>query len=213
MPMYIPDEAVAAGTQSTAGTHNAAAASATAATTQRRSDTYRRPSQHPPQTLLELDLRLPAENLRGARDIRLADLRVVDRKRLVDDLAGRVGQPADGPGELQDRELVRVAKVHGIVLAALSEQDDPADQVVHVAEAPCLRAVAVDGQRLVRERLTDERRDRTPVVRPHSTPVGIKNSNDRRVHVLLAVVRHRQRLGVALRLVVDAARANRIDVP
>jgi hypothetical protein len=35
---------------------------------------------------------------------------------------------------------------------------------------------------------------------------------DRRVHALLAVVGHRQRLGVALGLVVDAARADRVDV-
>ena len=55
-------------------------------------------------------------------------------------------------------------------------------------------------------------RDRATVVRPHARAVGVEDPDDRRVDALLAVVRHRQRLGVALRLVVDAARADRVDV-
>ncbi len=43
-------------------------------------------------------------------------------------------------------------------------------------------------------------------------PVGVEDPDDRGVDALLAVVGHRQRLGVALRLVVDAARADRVDV-
>ena len=46
----------------------------------------------------------------------------------------------------------------------------------------------------------------------HARAVGVEDPDDRRVHALLVVVRHRQRLGVALRLVVDAARADRVDV-
>ena len=42
---------------------------------------------------------------------------------------------------------------------------------------------------------------------------GVEDPHDRRVDALLAVVGHRQRLGVALGLVVDAARPDRVDVP
>ena len=46
----------------------------------------------------------------------------------------------------------------------------------------------------------------------HPRPVGVEDPDDAGVEPLLAVVGHRQRLGVALRLVVDAARADRVDV-
>ena len=46
----------------------------------------------------------------------------------------------------------------------------------------------------------------------HARPVGVEDPGDAGIHALLAVVGHRQRLGVALRLVVDAAWADRVDV-
>src|SRR2546430_14555290 len=90
---------------------------------------------------------------------------------------------------------------------------EPPDQVVHVTEATSLRTVAEHRERLVLEGLAHEGWDRTPVVRPHSRPVRIEDANDRGIHALLAVVRHRHCLAVALRLVIDAARADRVDVP
>ena len=88
----------------------------------------------------------------------------------------------------------------------------PADQVVDVAEGARLAAVAEDRDRAVGQRLAQEGRDRAAVVRAHARAVGVEDPHDRRVHALLAVVGHRQRLGVALGLVVDAARADRVDV-
>ena len=89
---------------------------------------------------------------------------------------------------------------------------EAADQVVDVAEGAGLRAVAEDGQRLVLERLADEGRDRAPVVGAHARAVGVEDPGDAGVHALLAVVGHHERLGVALRLVVDAAGADRVHV-
>jgi hypothetical protein len=43
--------------------------------------------QHPPQPLFKLDLRLPAQQLPGPRDIGLANLGIVDWQCFVDDLA------------------------------------------------------------------------------------------------------------------------------
>ena len=50
------------------------------------------------------------------------------------------------------------------------------------------------------------------VVGTHARAVGVEDARDARVHALLAVVGHGHRLGVALGLVVHAARAERIDV-
>ena len=165
-----------------------------------------------PQAVLQLDLRLPAEQLPGAGDVRLAHLRVVHGKRLEDDLARGAGEANDRLGELEQRLLVRVAEVDRKMLARLGEQDDPADQVVDVTEAPRLRAVAEHRDRLPVQGLAQKRRDRAPVVRPHPAAVGVEDPHDPGVDALLAVVRHHQRLGVALGLVVHPSRTDGIDV-
>src|SRR5207253_1727447 len=86
-----------------------------------------------PQAFLEVDLRLPAENLAGAGDVRPAHLRVVDRHRLEDDLARRARHPDARLGELEHRQLpLRVPDVDGEVLLARREQVEPANQVVDV---------------------------------------------------------------------------------
>ena len=97
-------------------------------------------------------------------------------------------------------------------MAGLGEPDDAVDQVGDVAERARLGAVAEHGDRPVLQRLAQERRDRAAVVRAHARAVGVEDAHDRRVDALLAVVGHRQRLGVALGLVVDAARADRVHV-
>ena len=81
-----------------------------------------------------------------------------------------------------------------------------------VAEAARLRAVAVDRERLAAQRLHDEVRDDAAVARPHARAVGVEDADDARVDAVVAVVRHRDRLGEALRLVVDAARADGVHV-
>ena len=88
----------------------------------------------------------------------------------------------------------------------------PRIRSVDVAERAGLGAVAEHRDRPVLEGLAQEGRDRPAVVGPHPRAVGVEDPDDRRVDALLAVVGHRQRLGVALGLVVDAARADRVDV-
>src|SRR5512133_4094466 len=86
--------------------------------------------QHPAQALLELDLGLPAQNLRCARDVRLACLRIVNGQRLVDDLAFRSRHADDCFRELQDRKLVRVPELGWQVLLAHRQEVHPVGQVV-----------------------------------------------------------------------------------
>src|SRR5215211_6300130 len=170
-------------------------------------------AEHAAKAVLELDLGLPTEQLAGARDVGLAHLRIVDWERLEHDVTGRPGDPYDDLCELDERVLGRVADVNRVVLAALREQVQAPDQIVDVAEAPGLRAVAEDGHGHVVERLAHEGRNRAPVVRAHARPIGVEDARDGRVDALLAVIRHGHRLGVALRLVVDATRSDRVDVP
>src|SRR5579862_7036327 len=124
-------------------------------------------AEEPREALLEGDLGLPAEQLLRPRDVGFALQRVVDPERLEHDLAGRPGEALHHLGKLEQRPLVGVAEIDRQVLVALGEEDDAADQIVDVAEAPRLRAVAEDGDRLLGKRLADEVRDCAPIVRPH----------------------------------------------
>src|SRR5687768_9677283 len=64
------------------------------------------------QTVFEPDLRFPSEDGAGAGDVGPALPGVVDRQRAVDDPARRADERDDGPGDLLDRHLVRIADVH-----------------------------------------------------------------------------------------------------
>ena len=86
------------------------------------------------------------------------------------------------------------------------------DQVVDVAEGARLAAVAVDGDRLVRERLHDEVGDDAAVVRVHARAVGVEDARDLDRQLVLAVIVEEQGLGAALAFVVAGADADRIDV-
>ena len=53
---------------------------------------------------------------------------------------------------------------------------------------------------------------RAAVVQAHARAVGVEDPDDLRVHAVVAVIGHGHRLGEALGFVVDAARADRVDV-
>ncbi len=89
----------------------------------------------------------------------------------------------------------------------------PVDEVADVGERACLGPVAEDRDRPVLQRLTQERRNRPTVMRTHPRPVRIEDPHDRRIHTLLTVIRHRQRLGIPLRLVIHPARPDRVHMP
>src|SRR4051794_15704858 len=129
-------------------------------------------AQPAPETLFEVDLRRPTQNLTGTRDVRAADLRIVDGKRLEDDVARRPADANHRLGQLEHRHLVvGVADVHGQVLVARHQGVEAPDQVVDVTERAGLGAVAVDGQRLAGDRLVQELHRRPPVVLAHARAV------------------------------------------
>src|SRR5580765_3106164 len=132
------------------GTTRRAALARIAARTPTRLYNDRLPPQrteHPAETLLELDLRLPVENLPRTCDVGPTLLRSVDRQRLEDDLALRTGDAEHRVREFEQRELVRVADIHRQVLVTLRERNEPADHVVDVTEAPGLGPVPEHSQR------------------------------------------------------------------
>ena len=147
-----------------------------------------------------------------AGDVRAAACGIVLRKRLEDDLAARANDGLHLPGALKDGPFIGIADVDWIVLGAPGEAKDSIDEVGAVAEAACLRAVAVDGQRLASQGLHHEIRDETAVVGLKPRSVGVEDSDQVRVDSVIAVVRRYGRLGKALGFVIYRARADGIHV-
>ena len=116
----------------------------------------------------------------------------------------RPGQPHRQLGQFPHRDLGRIADIqrprHFVIAAHQPHQ--PVDQVIDVAERPCLPAVPIDGDRLAAQRLYDEIRHHPPVVWMHPRPVGVENPRHLDAHLVLAQIIEKQRLGAALALIV-----------
>src|SRR5439155_23134724 len=81
-----------------------------------------------------------------------------------------------------------------------------------VAVRAGLLAVAVEGDRLVADRLADEVGHRAPVVRVHTWAVGIEYAHDAPVQAVIAYVNGGQHLREALAFVVAGPRPDGVDV-
>ena len=167
-----------------------------------------------PSPCVQRDRGLPAEQRPGPGDVGLALGRIVLRQRPAHELRGRAGHRQHLLGQLQDGELARVAEVDrpGHVVGRGHHPQKPRDQVVGIAEAAGLAAVAVDGDRLALQRLDDEVRHHPAIVGMHARPVRVEDPHHLDPQVVLAKVVEAERLGAALALVVAGARPDRIDV-
>ncbi len=159
------------------------------------------------------DARLPAQLAPRARDVGLADRGSSTGSGAVTIGDGLAGQVADRLGHPQHRPLLGVAEVHRLVQlgAQQATQARRRGRSTKQNERVWL-PVAVHRERLPAQRLEQEVRDRAAVVEPHARAERVEDPRDLRVDAVHPVVGHRHRLGEALGLVVDAARADRIHV-
>src|SRR6185312_2771963 len=147
----------------------------------------------------------------GEPDVRAAPGRVVHRYRPVHDPRTRTGEIDDALGEIDDRHLAGVAEVERSGQAGRGEHEfaDAFDQVVHVAERARLRAVAVNRERLVAQRLHDEIGDDAAIVQLHLRPEGVEDARDLDLHAVHALEVEKRRFRGALAFVVAGARTDR----
>src|SRR5262249_34998158 len=94
----------------------------------------------------------------------------------------------------------------------LEEPDDTANQVTYVAKGPGLRAIAINSKGKSAECLDDKIGDDPAVIRPHSPAIGIEYSDNPRVEPVEPVVGHRHRFSKSLSLIINAPRANGVDI-
>jgi hypothetical protein len=100
----------------------------------------------------------------------------------------------------------------GPVASIIEHGDQDAHEIVDVAEAAGLAAVIVDRERLAREGLGGEVGEDPPITLSKARSIGVEDARDPDFDPSCSVVGHRERLGEPLRLVVDAARADGVDV-
>ncbi len=114
--------------------------------------------------------------------------------------------------ELEHRELVLGADVDGTDFGGvLHEREEASEEVVDVAEATCLTAVAIHREGLVAQRLHDEVAHDASIVWIHPRAVRIEDAHDAGIDVATAVKVHHEALGGALAFVVASAGADGID--
>ncbi len=95
---------------------------------------------------------------------------------------------------------------------AIHKADESVDQVVHIAEAASLRAVAEKSDGLIAKSLQDEIADDSSIVSAHPWSIGIENASDADVYAGFAVEIKKEGLSDTFAFVVAASRANGVDV-
>src|SRR5438270_6801167 len=147
------------------------------------------PSDRPGEALVELDLRLEAEDLARLLDVRDAQLDVGVVERLEDDLPGAAGEPLHALREVVDvHGRAGVPDVEAVAdgLRPLEAEERRLDHVVDVAPGTDLGSVAVHDEVAARERGLDEGADRTAA--DLAGPVDVERVDGNRGEAELLVV-------------------------
>src|SRR5262249_16804522 len=136
--------------------------------------------------------------------------RIIRRAGFMDKARACAGDFHDQRCKFLDREFLRIADIDrsGDKVRRGHEAHEPIDQVMHVRERACLQAIAEDRDVAPEQRLNDEIRHHTPVVRVHARPIGVENPGDFDLQTVLAPIVKEQGFRTALTLVVAGPWAN-----
>ena len=140
-------------------------------------------------------------------------LRVVFGHRAIDDLRIASSEFDHFLRELQDREFPGVADIHRADDLVLIHQANKAfNQVIDIAEGTGLLAFAIDGDVLSLQGLHDEVGNHASIIRQHAWAVGVENTHDTNINLILTMVVEEQGLRAALAFVVARADTDGIDI-
>ena len=101
---------------------------------------------------------LPIKKFLRFADVWLTLLRVVPRKRPVDNLRRRTGKVDNELGQLPNCELSGISEIEGTddLILAVHEPYQSVDQIVDIAEGSRLGPIAIDRDIPIAKRLNDE---------------------------------------------------------
>ena len=147
-------------------------------------------------------------------DVGLALSWVVEGERFIDDLRGGAGEAQDLSGKLCYVVLLRIAQIHRPKKLSwgIHQSNDPIQKIVDEAKRASLRPLSIDSNRLIFERLDDEVRNDSAIIRMHSRPIGIEDARHFNGDLVLAMEVEKERLGAPFPLIVTRSDANRVYI-
>ena len=145
---------------------------------------------------------MPVEGAFGFGDVGLATGGVVFGERVEFEGAGGAEEPLDAFCEFEESDFFRVAEIDGLTLVAEHEAAEAVYEIVNVAEASSLGAVAEDGEGLAFEGLREEGGDDATVVEFHAGAVGVEDSGDVGAEAEFSVISHGDGFSKSFRFVV-----------
>lgn len=163
-------------------------------------------------TFIELHVWLPTKDGTGSCDIRLTNLRVIDRQGFVFDRAAGFDNPSDFFGKLEDRHFRGVPNIHRLVIVTHHEAIDAVDEIGDITKTPCLTAITKNGEGFSGKSLADDGGDDATIIQPHAWSVRIEDTDNFCVEVVIPMVGHGDGFGKAFGFVIDAPGADRVHV-
>ena len=142
----------------------------------------------------------------------MAHLRVVHWQWLVIDRGLGSRDANDFVRELFYRHLPWITQINRLVEIAHRESENSVDEIRHITERAGLRAVAKNAQRLTAQSLPDKCRHDAAVAQTHPRAISVEDSHDPGVYAMVAVICHRDCFRESFRLVVNAARPDRVHI-
>ena len=117
-------------------------------------------------------------------------------------------------GKLFNRKLTWIAEIDGTgdAVGAFHQADQAFDQVVDIAEASCLLAVAIKCYVFALERLNDEVRYDAAIIWVHTRPIRVEDARHLDVEIVLAMIIKEERSSTAFALVLTGPRTDRVDI-
>ena len=110
---------------------------------------------------------------------------------------------------MADREFDGVGDVDRAKVIAIHQADHALDQIIHVAIAARMAAIAIEDERFAAQVLHNEVAHHAAIIRQHAQPIGVEDPHHPDLHAVHALA-ITEGFGDALAFVVTAAEADRV---
>ena len=157
---------------------------------------------------------LPAQELLRFGNIGAAAFRIVDAARFEDDGRGRVAQGDDGLRKFKYGMFVGITEIDDLTRGKGFEhcQYQSLYQVTDVTDAARFAAVSIDGQGFVLQRLGDEVGNHAPIIGLAIGAIGVEDTHDASVELVLSIVLHGQGFAESFAFVIAGSRPDGVHI-
>ncbi len=165
------------------------------------------------QSFAQEDVGSPIQFFFGQGNVGATPCWIVFRQGRMHEFGSGAGKLDNGLRQFENCEFAGVAQVYGTVeVVAIHHGQHACDEVVDVAKGAGLLSFAIDGNGVAFECLYDEIADYASIVDEHARTVGVEDTYDANVDVVLPVIVEEEGFCDTFSFIITAARADGIDV-